>query len=398
MLAMDCPGATLKRAPSSGGPSRPKWSAITAGDVLSVKRPHTTNLEARSPCYSTAFVDPGRTIVRNSDSGTSSTALLVIRGSIGGCLMGLANLVPGISGGTMLLAAGVYPGFISAIAEVTTFRFRIRSLILLASIVATAAIAILLLAGNVKDLVTGHRWLMYSLFIGLTLGGVPLVYRMAKPISFSVLLGAAGGFALMLVMAVTGGASGGGAGANMLLLFASGLAASAAMILPGVSGGYLLLLLGQYEAILGTIDQLKRGLLGDGAGGGSDFALVLDALTVMIPLGIGIAAGVVGVSNLLQWLLQRFAKATLGALLGLLLGAVVGLWPFQAPRPPIPGEIIEGRIVSDENAADFERDDWQLVSFEPNGREMATAVGLIAAGFGATLLIGRLGRSDPTGE
>jgi hypothetical protein len=76
----------------------------------------------------------------------------------------------------------------------------------------------------------------------------------------------------------------------------------------------------------------------------------------------------------------------------------VGLWPFQAPRPPIPGEIIEGQIVSDENAADFERDDWQLVSFEPNGREMATAVGLIAAGFGATLLIGRLGRSDPTGE
>jgi putative membrane protein len=336
--------------------------------------------------------------VRNSDSGTSSTALLVIRGSIGGCLMGLANLVPGISGGTMLLAAGVYPGFISAIAEVTTFHFRIRSLILLASIVATAAIAILLLAGNVKDLVTGHRWLMYSLFIGLTLGGVPLVYRMAKPISFSVLLGAAGGFALMLVMAVTGGASGGGAGASMLLLFASGLAASAAMILPGVSGGYLLLLLGQYEAILGTIDQLKRGLLGDGAGGGSDFALVLDALTVMIPLGIGIAAGVVGVSNLLQWLLRRFKKATLGALLGLLLGAVVGLWPFQAPRPPIPGEIVEGQIVSDENAADFERDDWQLVSFEPNGREMATAAGLIAAGFGATLLIGRLGRSDPTGE
>jgi hypothetical protein len=139
-------------------------------------------------------------------------------------------------------------------------------------------------------------------------------------------------------------------------------------------------------------------LLGDGAGGGSDFALVLDALTVMIPLGIGIAAGVVGVSNLLQWLLKRFEKATLGALLGLLLGAVVGLWPFQAPRPPIPGEIIKGRVVSAENAADFERDDWQLVSFEPNGREVATAVGLIAAGFGATLLIGRLGRSDPRGE
>jgi putative membrane protein len=336
--------------------------------------------------------------VRNSKSVTPSKALLIIRGSIGGCLMGLANLVPGISGGTMLLAAGVYPGFISAIAEVTTFRFRIRSLILLASVVASAALAILLLAGSVKDLVTSYRWLMYSLFIGLTLGGVPLVYRMAKPISSSVLLGAAGGFAVMLVMAATRGASGGGDDVNMLLLFASGLAASAAMILPGVSGGYLLLLLGQYETILGTIDQLKRGLLGDGAGGGSDFALVLDALTLVIPLGLGIVAGVVGVSNLLQWLLKRYAKATLGALLGLLFGAVVGLWPFQEPSPPAPGETLKGRIVTEENLADFERDDWQLVSFEPSSREMAATAGLVAAGFGATLLIGRLGRPDSTGE
>jgi hypothetical protein len=119
---------------------------------------------------------------------------------------------------------------------------------------------------------------------------------------------------------------------------------------------------------------------------------------VVIPLGLGIAAGVVGVSNLLQWLLKRYAKATLGALLGLLFGAVVGLWPFQEPSPPVPGETLKGRIVTEENLADFERDDWQLVSFEPSSREMAATAGLVAAGFGATLLIGRLGRPDSTGE
>ena len=86
--------------------------------------------------------------MRNSKSVTSSKALLILRGSIGGCLMGLANLVPGISGGTMLLAAGVYPGFISAIAEVTTFRFRIRPLILLASVVVSAALAMQVVAMN----------------------------------------------------------------------------------------------------------------------------------------------------------------------------------------------------------------------------------------------------------
>ena len=66
------------------------------------------------------------------DSDVASVASLATRGTIGGVLMGLANLVPGISGGTMLLAAGVYPRFISAIAEVTTLKFRPRSMVVLA--------------------------------------------------------------------------------------------------------------------------------------------------------------------------------------------------------------------------------------------------------------------------
>ena len=129
--------------------------------------------------------------------------LLGLRGAIGGTLMGLANLVPGISGGTMLLAAGVYPAFINAIAEVTTLRFRPRSLLLLASVVATAGLAILLLAGTVKELVQDHRWIMYSLFIGLTLGGVPLLWRMARPATPGLFAAAAVSFGLMLVMAAT---------------------------------------------------------------------------------------------------------------------------------------------------------------------------------------------------
>lgn len=88
---------------------------------------------------------------------------LGIRGCLGGVLMGLANLVPGISGGTMLLAAGVYPAFIAGIAEISTLRFRTRSIVSLASIVLAAVTGILLLAGTMKELVTLHRWVMYSL-------------------------------------------------------------------------------------------------------------------------------------------------------------------------------------------------------------------------------------------
>jgi putative membrane protein len=333
-----------------------------------------------------------------SDSASPATegsnALLLIRGAIGGTLMGLANLVPGISGGTMLLAAGVYPGFIAAIAEVTTLRLRFRSLLLLGTIVVTAALAILLLAGSVKTLVVDHRWIMYSLFIGLTLGGIPLVWRMARPMSRALIVSASVCFALMVVMALSGAAVSADTGRNYLLVFLAGLAASSAMILPGVSGGYLLLLLGQYESILGTVDQLKAGLLGDGASAAPDFALVLDAMHVVIPLGIGIVAGVVGVSNLLQWLLHRYEKATLGALLGLLFGAVVGLWPFQQAHPPEMGDVIKGRVVTVENAESFEADDWPVRFFEPSASEAASSLALIGLGLAGTLLIGRLGNPE----
>lgn len=318
-----------------------------------------------------------------------------VRGAIGGLLMGLANLVPGISGGTMLLAAGVYPAFITAIAEVTTLRFRPRSVVLLASVVLTAGLAILLLAGTVKSLVQDHRWIMYSLFIGLTLGGVPLLWRMARPATPALWIAAAVSFGVMVLMAMNGSGASGAAERNLFLIFVAGLAAASAMILPGVSGGYLLLLLGQYEPILGTIDQIKRGLLGDSiTGAASDFALVLDALWVVIPLGLGIVAGVVGVSNLLRWLLERAEKATLGALLGLLLGAVVGLWPFQEGRPPEAGDLVKGRVLTVETAAEVEVDDWPVVRFEPTGAQLGGSVALVLVGLGATLLLGRIGGDE----
>jgi len=294
----------------------------------------------------------------------------------------------------MLLAAGVYPTFISAIADVTTFRFKLRSIVALGAIGGSAAIAILLLAGTLKTLVVEQRWLMYSLFIGLTLGGVPMLWRMLRPATPAASTAAAAAFALMCAMAFSGGAS--GAAGSGTLLFFSGVAAASAMILPGVSGGYLLLLLGQYETILGAIDQLKLGLLGDATrGSGADLGLVFDAMGVVIPLGFGVVIGVVGVSNLLRWLIRRFEKATLGALLGLLLGAVVGLWPFQQAEPPAPGDVIGGRTVTLENAASFDPEDWPLRRFDPEATHWLGALALIGCGLLATTLIGRLGGSAP---
>ncbi len=342
----------------------------------------------------------------NGDEGLAGPIpLLVARGLAGGILMGLANLVTGISGGTMLLATGVYRGFIGAIAELTTLRFRLRSTVLLVSIVGAAGLGILTLAGPTKELVVDQRWVMYSLFIGLTLGGIPLVWRLARPHTPGLWGGAVAGFLVMLLMAFArpGGSAGGEP--QLFLLFLSGVAGAGAMILPGVSGGYLLLLLGQYIPILSAVDQLKQGLIalagaaGEGSAGllellqGPAAAPLWSSMQVVIPVGLGVVTGVVGVSNLLQWLLHRFEKPTLGALLGLLLGAVVGLWPFQQGVPPQPGEVVRGEALTTESVADVDPEDWRVEFFDPRPGQLAGAGGLIATGLALTLLIGRLGRA-----
>ncbi|MEE8581433.1 MAG: DUF368 domain-containing protein [Myxococcota bacterium] len=325
-----------------------------------------------------------------------SLPALGVRAGLGGSLMGLANLVPGISGGTMLLATGLYPAFIGAIAELTTLRFRLRSVALLASIASAAAVVILLLAGPMKTLVVEERWVMYSVFIGLTLGGVPLVWRLARPATPAVFVGAALAFGLMLALQLERSSAQNAGEPSFLMLMLSGLAGASAMILPGVSGGYLLLLLGQYERILGAIDQIKRGLLG-GDGAGPDVALLVEAMDVVIPVGIGVFLGVVGVSNLLKWLLDRFEKPTLGGLLGLLFGAVVGLWPFQQPVAPQPGDIVAGRVMSTATLERLEEEDWPIERFRPTPLQSSTALGLLFAGLAGTLMIDRIGSGDQEG-
>ncbi len=308
--------------------------------------------------------------------------------------MGLANLVPGISGGTMLLAAGIYPKFIEAIADITRFRFRFQSILVLGCIVAAAGMGILLLAGTLKDLVVDHRWIMYSLFIGLTLGGLPVVWKLAKPGSKRLYVAALISFALMCGLAYLQ-ASGvmGSNESNFVMLFIAGLAGASAMILPGVSGGYLLLLLGQYVPILAGIDDFKTALKA------RDFSQMMDPLfSVVIPVGLGVVIGVVIVGNLLQYLLRNHRKATLGALIGLLVGSTVGLWPFQRPVQPEIGQMIKGQVVTAETLNEIEQDDWPTEYFKPSIGQMGGSLGLIAIGFAMTLGIAQIGGKDDDEE
>jgi hypothetical protein len=104
---------------------------------------------------------------------------------------------------------------------------------------------------------------------------------------------------------------------NAVMDVTSGVVGATTMVLPGISGSYMLLILDQYDRVVGAVADLKDGSW--------------SALAVIIPVGIGAVIGVVGLSNLLKWLLHRHEQVTLGFLLGMLLGSVIGLWPFSQP-------------------------------------------------------------------
>jgi len=320
------------------------------------------------------------------------TPLLGLRLLIGGALMGLANLVPGISGGTMLVAVGVYRRFVDAVSDATRLKLSVPTIVTMGLIAFAAAAAIGLGSRPVSWGLEHHRWAMYALFIGLTIGGVPALWALVRPANGKTIAFAFVGLVAMLALVFvqeTGTvAGGGGGGSNWLMLAVAGAAGAAAMVLPGVSGAYLLLLLGQYEAVVTAIKDLARG--------------DLSALTTVIPIGVGVVVGIAGVSNLLRWLLHRYEKATLAVLLGLLLGAPAGLYPFREAMPPQSGDTFEGRVLTEETVQEVDPKDWETRAFTPSGVQIAASLGLVAVGCAATIGVSMLGRrkdgTEPAAE
>ena len=169
------------------------------------------------------------------------------------------------------------------------------------------------------------------------------------------------------------------------------------MILPGVSGAFLLLLLGLYEPIIGAIKDTVYALK-DG-----DVSGVMDQMGVIIPVGIGVLLGVAIVSNVLKWVLHRYERVTLGVLLGLIVAAPAGLYPFRDGVLPVVGDEIKGELVTAENLAEMQAadnaKDWKQEAFKPSGSQIVGSQLLIVLGFGMTVGIARLGREkDSDGQ
>ena len=328
-----------------------------------------------------------------SASTPASTQVPLIRCGLGGILMGLANLVPGISGGTMLVACGIYTLFIDAVSDATRFRFSKHTLLVLGMVILGAGIAIGGLASTIHWALVHHRWMMFSVFIGLTLGGIPILWSMAKPIKRDTHIGIIAGVIFMGGLVFLQEMGGDGfVMPGTIGFIVGGAAAASAMILPGVSGAFLLLLLGLYEPIIGAIKNTIHALK-DG-----DVSGMTDQMGVIIPVGIGVLLGVAIVSNVLKWVLHRYERITLGVLLGLIVAAPAGLYPFRDGVLPIIGDTIKGELVTEENliemqAADNAKD-WKQEAFTPTGMQIFGSQMLIALGFGMTVGIARLGKES----
>ncbi len=274
--------------------------------------------------------------IRHADYRALLKPLIAMRLAVTGGLMGLAFLVPGVSGGTMVLVMGFYDDFVSSIADATRLRFTKRNMIFLAILLGVAALSFVSCAGLMHRLVANDKAAMYSLFVGLTLGGAPLMYRMTKPLNAKAMALVLVGFLMMICIAATKSdtptrtdRSAETETDEIRIEFAYGLDLLAgvlsvsAMVLPGISGAYMLLVIGRYEAILAAIAAARRWAFSGGSEGN------LAWLGVVIPVAIGVIVGIVTLSNLLKWLLRRHEKPTLSFLMGVLLGSVVGIWPFE---------------------------------------------------------------------
>lgn len=250
-----------------------------------------------------------------------------------GACMGAADVVPGVSGGTMAFILGIYEELVDSIRSVAHAPFR-RALVSLRPGDAFAAIngrflvavgagilaAVLSLARGISWLLHNEPVLLWSFFFGLVLASVVVVSRRIERwspgLAGALALGGVGAYGLVgLVPAQTPEAA--------WFVFVSGAVAICAMILPGISGSFILVLFGKYQYILDAVNQRD--------------------LAVLAVFVAGIAVGIVSFAQLLGVLFQRHHDLTVALLTGLMLGSLRKVWPWKvdlATRVGRHGEVV----------------------------------------------------------
>mgnify|MGYP002799607253 FL=1 len=228
-----------------------------------------------------------------------------------GAVIGGTMLVPGVSGGSMAMILGIYQELISA---VSSFRKQKKSNFLFLTVFCISAVfGMLVIATPISNLIDIFPKPTMYFFIGAVTGGIPLIFREAKATAFSwefpvyILLGGIIVSAISLFPVNMAGMQEGEEIQNFLFLFAAGAIAAVALILPGISVSYLLLLLGLYDKTMQAISGLQ--------------------FSFLISLLLGGVIGIILTTKLLEKIMTHFPQPTYLIILGFILGSVISIFP-----------------------------------------------------------------------
>ena len=248
----------------------------------------------------------------------------LIKDILKGAIIGIANIIPGVSGGTMAVSMGIYDHLISAIMGITkNFKKSMRVLI---PVILGAAIGIIVLSYIITPALERYPLQTSSLFIGLILGGLPILIKHVKGAKIGI--GHIVVFILLFVLAI-GMAFFNETESNVtditinfgttIQLFLVGIAASATMIIPGVSGSMVMMILGFYNIIITNIRMFIDALIS------FDIPALIHGLSVFVPFGIGILAGIGIVARIIEILLKKQPIVTYYGILGLVIASPIAI-------------------------------------------------------------------------
>ena len=242
-----------------------------------------------------------------------------------GAVIGVANIIPGVSGGTMMVSMGIYDTLIHCITHL--FKEFWKSIKTLLPYAIGMLIGILALASLITWGLEHYLLPTNTLFIGLILGGLgPLVKKIDKK---KVTDSCAVVFVLFFALIIWLGAKNRGTIANadtidmnfgrLLLMVVLGMIASATMIIPGVSGSLVLMLLGYYKAVTGALKTVGHGLVH------FEFSSLGQPLLMLLPFAVGIVLGIFGVAKLIEWLTHKYPTHTYCGVMGLVVASPISL-------------------------------------------------------------------------
>lgn len=261
--------------------------------------------------------------------------------SIKGACMGAADVIPGVSGGTIAFIMGIYDEFVGSIARIdsTALRLLLRGHFrefwkhinggFLLSLVLGIGFSVVSLAGLMQMLLSDYPIQTWAFFLGLIVASSLFIlrgisgWRMFEGflLVFGVILGAV---VCTLSPVQTPDA--------LWFIFLSGALAICAMVLPGISGSFILLILGKYKFIMGAISSFVGNIGCIWRASGASSVVFWESFASLAVFCCGVVVGILGFSKFLHWLLARWHKETLIVLAGFIIGSLVKVWPWGNPE------------------------------------------------------------------